>query len=214
MLETRFPRLPGDIGHPATFSFPVVRKTVRGASPARVVRGNDRALVDPFIAAGEELVAAGAAAVATSCGFLARWQPDLQAALPVPVWSSSLLWLAALAPRRVGVVTIEAASLSAAHFDAVGADPATPVEGIAPGSALHRTLLDDLPELDAADAEAQVVAAGLRLVARVPGLEALVLECTNLPPYAGALGRATGLRVHDIVTLLETRMAALARTGR
>jgi hypothetical protein len=36
-----------------------------------------------------------------------------------------------------------------------------------------------------------------------------VLECTNLPPYAGALRRATGLPVHDILTLLHHRMATL-----
>ena len=110
----------------------------------------------------------------------------------------------------VGVITIEAASLGRPHLDAVGADPATPVEGISPGSALHRTLLEDLPTLDRADAQAQVLAAAQRLRAREPGLDTLVLECTNLLPYADALRRATGLQVLDVVTLLNDRMAALA----
>jgi Asp/Glu/hydantoin racemase len=152
----------------------------------------------------------GVAAIATSCGFLARWQRELQAALPVPVWSSSLLALAdELQGQRCGVITIEAASLTPAHFAAVGADPATPVEGIAPGSALHRTLLDDLPALDEDDARRQVRAAGARLLAREPALDALLLECTNLPPYADALRRAAGRPVHDIVSALERRMARL-----
>jgi Asp/Glu/hydantoin racemase len=99
--------------------------------------------------------------------------------------------------------------LTPSHFAGVGADPATPVEGIAPGSPLHRTLLEDLPHLDATDAQAQVLAAGARLLAREPGIDTLVLECTNLPPYADALRRATRLPVHDIVTLLNARMAAL-----
>lgn len=209
MLQTRFPRPPGDIGHPASFSFPVRRHVVAGAFPARVVRGDDPALIEPFVEAGLALVREGAVALTTSCGFLARWQRELQAALPVPVWSSSLLKLAELRGRACGVITIEAASLTARHFEAVGADPATPVEGITPGSPLHRTLLEDRPELDAADAEAQVLAAGARLRARHPGLEALVLECTNLPPYADALRAATGLPVHHIVSLLHERMAAL-----
>jgi len=127
----------------------------------------------------------------------------------VPVWSSALLKLPELAPLRCGVITIEAASLTPAHFEAVGADPATPVEGISPGSPLHRTLLEDRPELDQVDACAQVLAAGRRLLAREPGLQALVLECTNLPPYAAALRQATGLPVHDIVSLLHERMAGL-----
>ena len=209
MLDTRFPRLPGDVGHPGSFSIPVRQRVVRGAVPAVVVRDDGPALLQPFIDCGQVLVGEGALALGTSCGFLARWQRELQAALPVPVWSSSLLELAALHPLRCGVITIEAASLTARHFEAVGADPATPVEGITPGSALHRTLLQDLPTLDAADAEAQVLAAGRRLLAREPALQALVLECTNLPPYAEALRRATGLPVHDVITMLHRRMALL-----
>jgi hypothetical protein len=209
MLQTRFPRPPGDIGHPASFAFPVRYHVVAGAFPAAVVRGQSPALIAPFVAAGEQLVHEGARALTTSCGFLARWQRELQAALPVPVWSSSLLNLAELKGTRCGVITIEAASLTAAHFDAVGADPATPVEGISPGSPLHTTLLEDRATLDTADAERQVVAAAKRLLVRHPKVQALVLECTNLPPYAAALRRATGLPVHDILTLLHRRMATL-----
>lgn len=212
MLHTRFPRPLGDIGHPQTFGFPVMRRVVGGARPQRVVRapGDDVELLGRFISAGHSLVSEGAWALTTSCGFLARWQRELQAALPVPVWSSALLTLSELAPRRCGVITIEAASLTPAHLAAVGADPQTPVEGISPGSPLHCTLLEDRPELDEADARAQVLAAGQRLLAREPGLQALVLECTNLPPYAQALREATGLPVHDIVSLLNERMAALS----
>lgn len=212
MLDTRFARPRGDIGHPQTFDFAVRRRIVRGAVPAAIVRGDDPALLEAFVEAGAALVREGVDAIATSCGFLARWQRELQAALPVPVWASSLLVLADLQPARCGVITIEAASLTRAHFAGVGADPATPVEGIAPGSPLHRTLLEDLPALDAADARRQVVAAGQRLLAREPGLQALVLECTNLPPYADALRHATGVPVHDVVTLLNARMAALEGT--
>lgn len=211
MLDTHFPRPPGDIGHPATFDFPVRRRLVGGAAPGRVVRASaeDRELLARFVAAGSALVEEGAVAISTSCGFLARWQRELQAALPVPVWTSALLNLQVLSPKRCGVITIEADSLTPAHFEAVGADPATPVEGITPGSPLHRTLLEDRPELDQADAREQVLAAGRRLLAREPGLQALVLECTNLPPYAAALRQATGLPVHDIVSLLHERMARL-----
>jgi Asp/Glu/hydantoin racemase len=214
LLDTQFPRPIGDVGHPATFSFLVRPRVVPGAAPQRIVRHAqthaDAQALAAFVDAGQALVHDGVAAITTSCGFLARWQRELQAALPVPVWTSSLLALAdELRGQRCGVITIEAAALTHEHFDGVGADPATPVEGITPGSALHRTLLDNLPTLDAADARAQVLAAAQRLLAREPGLQALLLECTNLPPYAGALREATGLPVHDIVTVLNRRMSAL-----
>ena len=207
MLQTQFPRPLGDVGNPQTFSFPVRPCVVQGATPQHVVRGQSRDLLQAFIEAGRALIEQGCSAISTSCGFLALWQRELQAALPVPVWTSSLLQLADFQDGRAGVITIEAASLTAEHLQAVGADPATPIEGITAGSPLHQTLLQDLAQLDPADAQAQVLAAATRLRQRCPQIDTLVLECTNLPPYAGALRAATGLRVLDITTLLNERMA-------
>jgi hypothetical protein len=207
MLDTRFPRVLGDIGNPATFDFPIRYKTVHGASPQRVVRERDPALLQPFIDAGLALIGEGASALTTSCGFLVLFQQELQAELPVPVWTSSLLLLSEL--PRAGVVTIDAASLGADHLRAAGADVATPVEGVTAGCAFQQTLLQDLPTLDTADALLQVVGAAQRLLARHPMLTDIVLECTNMPPYADAVRRATGARVHDITTLIGARFDAL-----
>ena len=207
MLDTRFPRLPGDVGHPASWSMPVRLRAVQGATPRRVVQQADAELLLPFIAAARALVAEGAAAITTSCGFLVRWQAELQAALPVPVWTSSLLALPGL--RRAGVLTVDAASFDSRLLQAAGAADTTPVEGLAPGCSLQRTLLQDLPELDAEAAEAQTVAAALRLVQQPAGIDHIVMECTNLPPYAAAVQRATGRPVHHLMTLVHERWKSL-----
>ncbi len=203
MLDTRFPRVVGDIGNPATFDFPVRYRTVRGASPQRVVRERDPALLQPFIDAGRALIGAGATAITTSCGFLVLFQRELQAALPVPVWTSSLLQLAE--STGAGVVTVDAAALSADHLRAAGAPPDTPIEGLAAGCAFQRTLLNDEATLDLAGARTETVAAAMRLIARHPRLSTIVLECTNMPPYADAVRAATGRAVLDITTLLRQR---------
>ncbi len=203
MLDTRFPRVVGDIGNPASFDFPVRYRVVRGASPRRVVREPDPTLLRPFIDAGRALVDEGATAITTSCGFLVRFQRELQAALPVPVWTSSLLLLADL--ENAGVVTVDAAALGADHLCAAGAPADTPIEGLAPGCAFQRSLLNDEATLDTADARDATVAAARRLIARHPGLSTIVLECTNMPPYADAVRAATGRTVHDITTLLRQR---------
>jgi hypothetical protein len=65
-------------------------------------------------------------------------------------------------------------------------------------------------DLDVALAEADIVEAGRRLVTVHPDIGAIVLECTNMPPYAAAVRAATGLPVHDITTLLNSRWAALS----
>jgi len=207
MLDTRFPRPPGDVGHVASWQMPVRFSVVHGASPRRVVHEGDPALLQPFVDAAQALVREGVAAITTSCGFLVRWQRELAAAVPVPLWSSALLVLPSLA--RPGVVTVDAASLGAAELAAAGAAAGTPVEGLAPGCALQRTLLHDLPQLDLPQAEADTVAAACRLVQRHPEIDTLVLECTNLPPYAAAVARATGRPVHHLMTLVHERWKAL-----
>lgn len=207
MLQTQFPRPAGDVGHPASFRMPVRWHVVQGATPCRVVQQADAALLRPFIDAAHELVSQGARALTTGCGFLVRFQQELQAALPVPVWTSSLLKLPEL--RRPGVLTVDAASLGPKELACAGAAADTPVEGLAPGCSLQRTLLQDLPTLDALQARRDVVRAAVRLVQRHPGLDSIVLECTNMPPYADAVAQATGLPVHHLMTLVHERWARL-----
>src|SRR5690349_20623034 len=148
MLETRFPRVDGDIGHPRTFACPVRYRTVEGASPRRVVVERDPRLVAPFVAAARELERDGVAAIATSCGFLALFQRELAASVAVPLWTSSLLLVAEVEAtlgrgERVGVVTADAASLTGDHLRAVDARADTPVEGLALDSRFRATVLDD-----------------------------------------------------------------------
>lgn len=210
MLDTRFPRPPGDIGSPATWAragIPVRLARIDGASARRVVQQQDPALLAPFVAAAQALQAQGARLVTTSCGFLALWQAELQAAVAVPVLSSSLLACARLpAP---GIVTFDAASLQPALLARAGVPAGTPVQGLAPGCELQRRILADDTQLDLQQAEADVVQAAQALVAAHPGVQQIVLECTNMPPYRAAVARATGRTVVDLETLLLQAWAAL-----
>lgn len=217
MLKTRFPRIPGDIGNPATWPFPVRFKTVDAANPTNVVTEGlrDARLLPAFLAAARELAALGCDGLTTSCGFLAPFQDELARAAGVPVAASSLMQVPLverlLPPgRRAGVLTVRAASLTERLLAAAGARADTPVRGTEGGSELTRVLLGDLPELDLAKAEADMIQAGRALIARHPEVGAIVLECTNMPPYAAALARAVGLPVYDIVSLITWFRAGLA----
>lgn len=216
MLDTRFPRPLGDIGHPGTFEragIPVRYVTVRGASPQRIVKDADPALLQPFIDAAVALAREGAAMLSTSCGFLAAHQAALACAVAVPVVSSSLLQVARF--PRPGIVTIDAAALGPAVLHGAGVPPGTPVQGVAPGCEFHRRILGNETMLDLAHAERDVVAAALQLVQAHPAVTDVVLECTNMPPYRRAVARATGRAVHDIETLLIGEWTtAMARDDR
>jgi hypothetical protein len=208
MLDTAFPRLPGDVGHPGTFEalgIPARHHVVPGASPRRVVRDADPALLPPFLQAAGELVRQGAAMITTSCGFLAMFQRELQQAVPVPVLSSSLLWLPRLqaAGERAGVLTIDAQALDARHFRGVGAATDTPVAGVPEGCEFQRRILGNEAVMDTAQAERDVVDGALALVRRHPQIGCIVLECTNMPPYAEAVREATGRRVEHLTSLVR-----------
>lgn len=203
MLDTRFPRPPGDIGHPETFAragIAVRYLRVSGASPTRVVVEADAALNTPFVQAMQALAAEGASLITTSCGFLAAQQALFARAVPVPVISSSLLQCAAL--QRPGIVTFDVASLTPAVLQGAGVPTGTPMEGLTPGCELHSRILGNETLLDLEAAEQDVVQAALRLVKQHPEIENIVLECTNMPPYRVAVEKATGRPVHDIETLL------------
>jgi len=207
MLETRFPRIPGDMGNAETWPFPVLYKVVPGASPRRVVCEKAEGLLDGFLAAAAELVRLGADGITTTCGFLSLYQKEIAANVGVPVATSSLMQIPfierVLPPcNRVGILTVSAANLTPEHLSAAGADPATPVVGTDGGSEFSRVMINDEERLDVAAAELDILAAGDRLVASHDGIGAVLLECTNMVPYARALSQRLRLPVFSIYTFV------------
>jgi Asp/Glu/hydantoin racemase len=215
MLETRFPRIPGDMGNGLTWPFPVLYKVVPGATPDRVVRHKSQGLANAFLDAAAELVQLGADGITTTCGFLSLYQRDLAAHVGVPVAASSLMQVPLverlLPPgKRVGVLTVSAASLTREHLIAAGVDPEIPVVGTDNGREFSRVMLDEKHTLDAAAAEADILDAGDALVAQHPDIGAIVLECTNMTPFARALSDHLLLPVYSIYSFVTWFQAGLA----
>jgi Asp/Glu/hydantoin racemase len=215
MLDTRFPRIPGDVGNAGTWPFPVLFRVVRGASPEHVVQRRAEGLLDAFVDAAHELVADGADGITTNCGFLALYQRELAAAVGVPVAASSLMqvpMVEALLPpgRRAGVVTISAASLTAEHLRCAGAAADTPVVGTEEdGKEFSRAIIGDELELDVEQARADLLRSTARLLDAHPEVGALVLECTNMIPYAADLREAHGLPVYSLYSFVQWFHAGL-----
>lgn len=215
MLESRFPRIVGDIGNPSTWPFPVRYRVVKGASPDRVVRHQATGLLDAFCDAADQLVAEGVDGISTTCGFLVLFQDDIARRCGVPVATSSLMqapFIERLLPpgKRVGILTISAEALSPAHLDAAGVAPDTPIVGADGGAEFSRVILGDLPELDTSKAEQDITSAGRTLVETNPEVGAILFECTNMAPYAHALRAELGLPVFDVYSFLTWFHSGLA----
>ena len=214
MLETRFPRIPGDMGNALTWPFPVHYRVVRGASPDKVVRGNPKELLDVFIEAGKDLVATGADGITTNCGFLALVQDELREALGVPVATSSLMQVplvqAMLPPgKKTVILTISKATLTDAHLRAANVPADTPVYGTDGGQVFTRDILGDAAEIDFAACRQDMLDAADEIMANEPDAGAIVLECTNMVPYAADVRKRTGLPVYSIESFVTWFQAGL-----
>jgi aspartate/glutamate racemase len=210
MLDTQFPRIPGDMGNAGTFDFPVRYHRVEGASPDRVVRQGHTGLLPAFIEGARHLEREGVRAITTNCGFLAKFQRELASAVAVPVFTSSLMLVPLvhrmLPPGRVvGVLTVDASSLSAEHLAGAGITPEMKVvvAGLETEKEFTRVLLDDLLTLDVEAAREEHLTVVRRMLAAHPDVGALVLECTNMPPYRADIQLLTGLPVFDITSLVR-----------
>jgi hypothetical protein len=224
MLDTRFPRPPGDIGNATTWPFPVRYKIVKGAVPHRVIGEPDPDLLPPFIDGARELADDGVGAITTSCGFLAIFQRELAAAVPVPVVASSLLQvpLAAAAigrHRRVAILTGRD-ELTERHFNGVGWSSrdilvvvkALPPDGMFASVYATKQPEDGQPVADPGVLERELVGAAGELLAQHPDVGAVVMECANYVPYSQAVRRATGLPVFDLYTLVMNAYEATTGT--
>lgn len=216
MLETTIERVVGDIGHPDSFEHPVIFRDVPGATVDRVLGRQDEGLVDLFAAQATVLVAAGATVITTSCGFMARHHRALAQRIEVPFAASPLCLLASLtdAYGAVGVITARATTLGVEHFTGCGTAPPAAIAGMEDSAAFVAAIVDQDGPLRPEVIRADVVAAALAMQAAHPDLRAILLECTNLPPYRTAIEEATELPVFDALTLvrrlLSGRLATLS----
>jgi hypothetical protein len=209
MLDTTFPRLPGDVGNATTWPFPVAYSIVRGARPERLVQPDaDPALLEPFVVAAKELAELGVPAIITSCGFLAAYQRELSGAVPVPVFTSALLQVpmaaAAIPPgNRVAILTIRPV-LGERHFAGTGwSQRDIPVVQVAPptDSHLFETFVGDAPQADVRRLEREIDELTRTVMHEHPDVGAILVECVAFAPFTGIVRRISGLPVFDAYTL-------------
>ena len=207
MLDTSFARPLGDAGNAASWPFPVLIERVAGAFAQPVVKGQF-ATVLPFVEAGRKLVQHGAIALTTTCGFLVRYQRQLQSEFTTPVLTSTLTQFArlqaALVGTRVAILTIDATALDASVRSLAG----IAVDALPRDSHFVSAILGGVVPLAIDKAEAEWVNLALNCQRKHPDIGLWLFECANMPPYAAAITRATGCPVYDALTLGRELFAA------
>ena len=204
-LET----MPGNSTNPASYPFPVRLVEVKGANAETVILRPSRLILDRMIALVRQLEREGVRAVTTSCGFNAIFQKELAEAVDIPVFTSSLLQVPFAqaivgAKRSVGVITANRASLTEAHLRSCGITPELNyyLQGLEHCRQWRKIYEQPEEPFDMEEVCQEIMGAVEEAVAAHPDTGIIVLECTDLPPYARAIRDRFGLPVLDINTLI------------
>ncbi|WP_245491128.1 hypothetical protein [Mesorhizobium sp. M2A.F.Ca.ET.037.01.1.1] len=202
--------------NPATFDFPIIKETIRGAWAADVIRGNP-ALEPSYIAAAQRLVERGAVAITSDCGFSIRHQAAVANSVNVPVATSSLLLVPALlrqlpSSSKLAILTADSKSCG---FELLGVeDPAERarlvIGGVEGGKLLQNEMKRPPIPTEVADIEADVAGCITRIRSEHPEIAAILFECTGFPTVSHTMRRSTKLPIYDIVDVCKMMMGSIA----
>jgi len=208
----------GDIMNPQTFSFPLKIVRIKGANFETIVKRPNLKVLNSMIKAAQQLEKEGVRAITTSCGFNAIFQTELKNSVNIPVFTSSLIQVP-LAHRmlkdhqKVGILTANANFLTEKHLREVGIDKSIPIsiKGLENTKSFSKVASNPRANVSMTEMRKEVVGAVKELIKQDSNIGAIVLECTNLPPFAKAIQQEIALPVFDIVTLTNMVYQAVAR---
>lgn len=216
-LESYYYKVPGHIKNHHTFDFPVVYKVIDGATPAVVVRDKCADLLPRFIAAAKELEAMGVKAITGSCGFMALLQDKIAAEVNIPVYISSVMQVPLISQmiggRKLGILVADKGSFTPDYLKIVhGENVPVCIAGMIQHDEFRDVIIDRVrTDLDMDKLRKDVLYEVGNLYEENPDMGALLIECTDLPPFAQDIQKLIKKPVFDILTLTEMVHAAVVR---
>ncbi len=215
LIDCRTPFIPGDVGNASSYSYPVLYRTVPDVTLDRLIEQGDLSLTGKVIETAQALQAAGVTAIASDCGYMMHFQEQVAAAVSIPVMLSSLLQLpfisSLLGPdRAVGIVCANRRRLTDELLEKANPNARLPVHvaGLENCPNFRGPILDETDTLDSDAIENEVVGTAEALCNEHPEIGAILLECSNLPPYAHAVQARTRRPVFDFLTMIDHVRAA------
>jgi len=216
VLDLWYPYLPGNVANASTYNFPVQYKILRGSTIPQILSA-DPTLLDLIVEGGRELEKQGARAIVGACGYFGNYQKEAAAILDVPVFLSSVLQIPiirrGLKPnQKVGVICAVADSLTPKLLSQCGIDDLSNIV-IAGAQDLpeFQNILQCTGSFNSYEIEQQLVELVKQLVNNNPDMGAILLECSDMPPYAWAIQEAVRLPVFDFTTMINWVYNAVVR---
>ena len=205
-IDLVYPKLPGNVVNATTFDFPVLYEKVN--FDIQKLFNAESEIEEIIVNAAKRLEADGVRAIIGACGYFANFQTQVAQAVDIPVFLSSLCQLPiiklGLKPsKKTLVLCADGASFTQELLDNVNGKMEDCVvldigdlESFAP---IKKGTL----ELDNAQLTSDLVRVTQERLAQNEEIGAILLECSDLPPYACDIQRATGLPVFDFISMIE-----------
>ncbi|MCH3964441.1 MAG: aspartate/glutamate racemase family protein [Clostridium sp.] len=203
-----YPMIPGNIVNGYTFDFPVRLKAVKGLNVPKLFRAEKDVLED-LIKAGRELEKEGVRAITAACGFFGNFQRDLVESLDVPVGLSSLIqipWISTIIKpsQKIGILTADKSSLTDKLLENCGVtNKGQLVVKDMRNEPEFSCILEGRGEFDNRIVKQEIISRALEMVEEDSDIGAVLLECSDMPPYAAAIQREVKLPVFDFTTLIK-----------
>ncbi|MEM7565451.1 MAG: hypothetical protein AAF353_20820 [Pseudomonadota bacterium] len=209
-LDYDYPPALGDIDHPDTFNFDVVYRAVPGLTFEICQSGKiSEAVLENCRKAVAFLNEKKVSGITGDCGFMLNIQDFVRNHTDKPVFMSCLGQLHSMihsinSNAEIAVFTANSKSLEAVESELdrlsglrehshrlqiVGCESVPGFEAVAQGR-----------KVDSGKVQPGVIRLAKEFLRNHPKVECILLECTELPPYADALRYETGLPVYDSVT--------------
>lgn len=218
LIDCRTPFIPGDVGNASSYRYPVLYRSIPDVTLQRLIDEGDLSLTGKVIETAQRLEAEGVKAITSDCGYMLHFQQQVAGAVRIPVMLSSLLQLPFIASmlnpdQTVGIVCANRQRLTPEllHIAAPGLQGRIRIAGLEHCPNFRGPILDETDTLDSDAVQMEVVAAAKSLCDNCPEIGALLLECSNLPPYAHAVQAVTRRPVFDFLTMIDHVQAACRR---
>lgn len=207
--DVNYPLIPGNVVNAWTYDFPVRLKAVPGLDSQMLYRA-DNAVKDRIIEAAQHMVKyEGIRAICSACGFFGNFHKDVAAAVDVPVAMSSLIqipWIKMLLKpgEKIGILSANGKSVTERLLQSCGVNDSSGlvIKGLEDTKEFSAVDVDR-PLFDNGIARQEVVDGALEIVRRNDDIGAILLECSDMPPYAADVQAATQLPVFDFITLIK-----------
>lgn len=214
-----YPMVPGNIVNGYTFPFPVRLKAVEGLDCQNLFDAAD-GVYEMVLETCKKLEKEGVRAISGACGFFGNYQAKIAEELSVPVALSSLVqlpWIATLLKKdqTIGVLTAQKDSFTDQLLDSCGVCTELKKRLLVKDLG-HEDQFSCIPEgrgvFDNGLVQQEVVGKAMEILKEAPNTGAILLECSDMPPYAYAVQAATGVPVFDFTTLIRWLHSAVAQT--